>query len=133
MPIGMPVRIDLAKPGVAPSLQLAGRVVSVVTEADAERLDSPAGNGIELDPLPPEAERQLHALLRELGLQDLAAPTEIEPNTLNATTSPDPAHASSNVRGLLDMLSDALQKVRERDREILKLKARIRKLETGEP
>jgi Tfp pilus assembly protein PilZ len=131
MPIGMPVRVDLTKPGFASSLQVSGRVVSVVTEAESERLDSPPGVGIEFDPLPHAAEKQLHALLRELGLADLAEPTELEPNQLYATTNPDTAQVASNVRGLLDMLTDALQKVRERDEEILKLKAEIRKLKTG--
>jgi len=131
MPLGMPVRVDLTKPGFESSVQVSGRVVSVVTAADSERLDSPPGNGIELDPMPLATEKQLHALLRELGLKDLAEPTELEPNQLYATTNPDTAQVASNVRGLLDMLTDALQKVRERDEEILKLKAEIRKLKTG--
>ena len=133
MPIGMPVRVDLTKPGFASSVQVSGRVVSVVTEAESERLDSPPGVGIEFDALPFETEKQLHALLHELGLTDLAAPTELEPNQLYATTNPDTTQVASNVRGLLDMLTDALQKVRERDEEILKLKAEIRKLKTGKP
>jgi len=133
MPIGMPVRVDLTKPGFASSLSVTGRVVSVVTEADSERLESPPGVGIEFDPMALATEKQLHALLSELGLTDLAEPTELEPNSLYATTNPDTAQVASNVRGLLDMLTDALQKVRERDEEILKLKAEIRKLKTGAP
>jgi Tfp pilus assembly protein PilZ len=132
MPIGMPVHVDLTKPGFPSSLQVSGRVVSVVTAAESERLDSPPGVGIEFDPLPLATEKQLHALLGELGLADLAEPTELEPNQLYATTNPDTAQVASNVRGLLDMLTDALQKVRERDEEILKLKAEIRKLKTGQ-
>jgi Tfp pilus assembly protein PilZ len=131
MPLGMPVRVDLTKPGFASTLQLTGRVVSVVTARDSQRLDSPPGVGVEFDPIPAAAEKQLHALLRELGLADLAAPTELEPNRLYATTNPDTAQVASNVRGLLDMLSDALQKVRDRDEEIAKLRAEIRKLKTG--
>jgi Tfp pilus assembly protein PilZ len=133
MPIGMPVRVDLTKPGFASSLQVCGRVVSVVSEADSERLDSPPGVGIEFDPMPIDQEKQLHALLRGLGLTDLAEPTELEPNSLFATTNPDTAQVASNVRGLLEMLTDALQKVKERDEEILKLKAEIRKLKTASP
>lgn len=131
LPIGMPVRVDLAKPGFASTLQLTGRVVSAVTSRDSQRLDSPPGVGIEFDPMPLETEKQLHALLRELGLADLAQPTELEPNRLYATTNPDTAQVASNVRGLLDMLTDALQKVRDRDEEIAKLRAEIRKLKTG--
>ena len=133
MPIGMAVRVDLTKPGFATCLQVSGRVVSVVTEAEADRFDTPRGVGIEFDVMPPDTEKQLHALLRELGLTDIAEPTELEPNQLYATTNPDAAQVTMNVRGLLDMLTDALQKVRERDEEILKLKAEIRKLKTGNP
>jgi hypothetical protein len=50
-----------------------------------------------------------------------------------ATTNPDTAQVASNVRGLLEMLTDALQKVKERDEEIVKLKAEIRKLKTPTP
>jgi Tfp pilus assembly protein PilZ len=133
MPIGMQVHVDLTKPGFSSSLQVSGRVVSVVSEADSERLDSPPGVGIEFDPMPIEREKQLHTLLRELGLTDLAEPTELEPNSLYATTNPDTSQVASNVRGLLEMLTDALQKVKERDEEILKLKAEIRKLKTAKP
>lgn len=130
MPIGMPVRVDLTRRGVEP-LQLSGRVVSVVSPAEAKRQDISPGVGIEFDPMPIAAEKALHALLRELGLKDLADP--IEPHDLMATTSPDTAQVASNVQGLLGMLSDALQKVKERDDEIAKLKAEIRKLKTGKP
>ena len=126
MPIGMPVHVDLTKPGY--ELQLSGRVVSVVTEAEAERQDIAPGVGIEFDPLPPGTEKRLHALLRELGLKDLAEPTEIEPNSLSASASPDTNKVESNVRGLLEMLTDALQKVKERDQEIAKLRDEIRRL-----
>lgn len=133
MPIGMPVRVDLTKPGLKSSLQVSGRVVSVVTAGEAERQEIAPGVGIEFDPMPFETEKRLHALLKELGLKDLAEPTEIEPNSLYATTSPDTATVASNVRGLLEMLTDALQKVKERDEEILKLKDQIRKLKAERP
>ena len=128
MPIGMPVRVELTKPGLESALALAGRVVSVVTPVQARRVDVPPGVGIELDPMPIETEKKLHALLRALGLKDLAEPLELEPDSLYATASPDTQQVASNVRGLLEMLSDALHKVKERDEEILKLKAEIRQL-----
>jgi len=130
MPIGMPVRVDLTKRGVA-SLQLSGRVVSVVSEAEAKRQDIVPGVGIEFDAMPHATEKQLHALLRELGLKDLADP--IEPEDLYATTSADTAQVASNVQGLVEMLTDALQKVKDRDDEIAKLRAEIRMLRTGKP
>lgn len=128
IPLGMPVRVDLVKPGIRNSLLLNGRVVSVVTEAESERHDVPAGVGIEFDVMPVETEKRLHALLRELGLDDLAEPTEIAPDALYATASPDTQQVAANVRGLLEMLTDALHKVKERDEEITKLKGEVRRL-----
>ena len=132
LPMGMPVRVDLRKPGAKMGgvLSLTGRVVSVVSEREAERQDIAPGVGIEFDVMSIETEKRLHALLRDLGLKDLAEPTEIDPNSLYATASPDTQQVAANVRGLLEMLSDALQKVKERDDEITKLKAEIRRLNT---
>ena len=120
LPIGMPVRVDLLKPGAKSGgvLALNGRVVSVVSD----------GVGIEFIAMSLETEKKLHALLRELGLKDIAEPTEIDPDSLYATASPDTQQVAANVRGLLEMLTDALQKVKDRDDEITKLKAEIRKL-----
>jgi Tfp pilus assembly protein PilZ len=129
MPIGMPVRVDLGKPGFKTTLQVSGRVVSVVTEAEAERQDIVAGVGIEFDALPFDTEKRLHSLLRDLGLKDIAEPSEIEPDSLYATASPDTVKVESNVRGLLEMLTDALQKVKERDAEITKLRDEVRRLQ----
>ena len=128
MPIGMPVRVDLVSPALKNSLVVSGRVVSVVTEEESEKQDISPGVGIEFDPLPHETEKRLHALLRDLGLQDLADPTPLEPDDLHGTASPDTQQIASNVRGLLEMLTDALQKVKERDDEILKLKGEVRRL-----
>ena len=130
MPIGMPVRIELAKPGLEARLQMRGRVVSVVTEREAAEHDTVAGVGIEFEGVSVETEKRLHALLRELGLTDLAEPVELDPNSLYATASPDTQQVAANVRGLLEMLTEALQKVKDRDDEIVKLKAEIRRLTT---
>jgi hypothetical protein len=128
MPLGMPVRVDLVKPGLRTALEVTGRVVSVVSEAESVRHDVPPGVGIEFDVLPIETERRLHALLRELGLVDLAEPTTLEPDALYASASPDTQQVAANVRGLLEMLTDALHKVKERDEEIVKLKSEVRRL-----
>jgi hypothetical protein len=132
MPIGMPVRVDLLKPGAKSGgvLALNGRVVSVVSDQEAARQDCAPGVGIEFDAMSLETEKRLHALLRELGLKDLAEPTEIDPDSLYATASPDTQQVAANVRGLLEMLTDALQNVKERDAEIVKLKAEVRRLNT---
>jgi hypothetical protein len=132
LPIGMPVRVDLLKPGSKSGgvLALTGRVVSVVTDREAARQDIAPGVGIEFDVMPADTEKKLHALLRDLGLSDLAEPTAIDPDSLYATASPDTQQVAANVRGLLEMLTDALQKVKERDEEIGKLKAEVRRLTT---
>jgi Tfp pilus assembly protein PilZ/uncharacterized small protein (DUF1192 family) len=131
LPLGMPVRVELQKPGLKTTLAVTGRVVSVVTEREAQRQDIAAGVGIELDPLPIEIEKRMHALLRELGLKDLAEPMELEPDALYGIASPDTQQVAANVRGLLEMLTDSLQKVKDRDEEIAALKAEVRRL-TGE-
>jgi uncharacterized small protein (DUF1192 family) len=130
MPIGMPVRVDLLKPGARSGgvLSLTGRIVTVVSEREAERHDIAPGVGVEFDVMPHETEKKLHTLLRDLGLKDLAEPTAIEPDSLFASASPDTQQVAANVRGLLEMLTDALHKVKERDDEIGKLKSEIRRL-----
>jgi hypothetical protein len=128
MPLGMPVRVDLTKAGQRVPLSVSGRVVSVVTEAEAAKHDVAAGVGIELDPMSADTERRYYALLRELGLQDLADPRSLEPDDLYGTAMPDTQQVASNVRGLLDMLTDALQRVKERDEKIAKLEGEVRRL-----
>lgn len=127
MPVGMPVRVELTKPNLKAPIVVTGRVVSIVTAADAKKHEVPQGVGIELDPLTGDTQRRYYAMLRDLGLKDLAAP--FDPEDLHGTASPDTATVASNVRGLLDMLTDALHRVKERDEEIAGLKDKIRKLE----
>ena len=127
MPIGMPVRVELSRPNLRSPLTVSGRVVSVVSEAEAKKQDIPAGVGIELDPMTGEARRQYFALLRDLGLENLTSP--FEPEDLHGTASPDTQQVATNVRGLLEMLTEALQRVKDRDEEIGKLKDHVRKLE----
>jgi hypothetical protein len=127
MPVGMPVRVELTNPTLRNPIIVSGRVVSVVTAGEAKKHDVPQGVGIELDPLSGDMQKRYYALLRDLGLKDLAMP--IEPEDLRGTASPDTQTVESNVRGLLEMLTDALQRVKERDEEIVKLKDQIRKLE----
>ena len=129
MPLGMPVRVELTKGGLRTPLVVTGRVASVVSEAEAKKHDAVPGVGVELDALPPDQEKRFYALLRDLGLKDLADPTPLEPDDLHGHASPDTHTVATNVRGLLDMLTDALQKVKDRDDEIGKLKDQIRKLQ----
>ena len=128
LPLGMPVRVDLTRAGQRAPLAVSGRVVSVVTEADSAKHDLPPGVGIELDPMSADTERRYYALLRELGLNDLADPRAIDVDDLHGAATPDTQQVASNVRGLLDMLADSLQQIKERDEKITKLEAEIRKL-----
>jgi len=128
LPMGMPVRVDLTKAGQRTAVAASGRVVSVVTEADSAKHDLPPGVGIELDPMSADTEKRYYALLRELGLKDLADPRPIEVDDLHGAASPDTQQVASNVRGLLDMLTDALQKIKDRDEKIAKLEDEIRRL-----
>lgn len=128
LPLGMPVRVDLTKAGQRVALAVSGRVVSVVTEADSAKHDLPPGVGIELDPMSADTEKRYYALLRDLGLKDLEDPRPIEVDDLHGAATPDTQQVASNVRGLIDMLTDALQKIKERDERIAKLEDEIRRL-----
>ncbi len=117
LPVGLAITIELRS--AKDSLQLGGRVVSVVTPEDAERNFSSPGVGVAFDVLPSETEKKLRALLELLEKSPDAA-------GLTAIASPN----DTNVRGLLEMLSDALQKLKERDREIAELKAELRRVQS---
>ncbi len=114
LPVGLAITIELRSANE--SLHLGGRVVSVVTPEEAERNFSSPGVGVAFDVLPGETEKKLRALLELLE----KAP---ESAGLTAIASPN----DTNVRGLLEMLSDALQKLKERDKEIAELKAELRR------
>jgi hypothetical protein len=127
MPLGMPVRVELTQPSLKSPLVVSGRVVSMVSEAEGKKQDIPPGVGIELDPMVGDTKRRYLALLEKLGIVEMSVPNE--PEDLRGTASPDTQQVASNVRGLLEMLTEALQRVKERDEEIVKLKDQLRKLE----
>ena len=105
LPVGLALNIELQS--AHETVHIAGKVVGT----------TPLGVGVEFDALPAETERKLRALLVELERAPDAA-------TVTAVASPN----DTNVRGLLEMLSDALGKLKERDREIAELKAELRLL-----
>ena len=129
LPVGMPVRVELSRGALDTPLVVTGRVATGVTAADAKKHDCVPGFGVELDPLSGDTQRRYFALLRTLGLTDLADPSPVDGGDLFGAATPDTHTVAANVRGLLDMLSDALHQVKERDVEITKLKDRVRKLE----
>jgi hypothetical protein len=59
LPIGLPVVIDLARPGLKKPLRLTGVV--------AQHSDSRHGIGVSFDPLDRESEARLGEILRDLG------------------------------------------------------------------
>jgi Tfp pilus assembly protein PilZ len=115
MPIGFAVVVDLVKPGLKRPLQLSGRVVTVVPLSEAQKKGIVPGVGIELDPMTPDVDTRLKALVAELAEHD--RDEEGEPEQLVA-----------NVRGLLEMLSAAQQEIKVRDDEILSLRAEVKRL-----
>ncbi len=105
LPVGLALTIELKS--AKDTVQLAGKVVGTTAE----------GVGVAFDVLPAETEKRLRALLDELERSPDAA-------TLSAIASPN----DTNVRGLLEMLSDALHQLKQRDQEITELKAELRLL-----
>lgn len=103
LPVGLALTIELKSGREA--LQLAGKVVGV----------TPQGVGVAFEVLPSDNEKRLRDLLEELERAPDAA-------TLSAVASPN----DTNVRGLLEMLSEALHKLKARDQEIAELKAELR-------
>src|SRR6185295_12394814 len=67
LPVGMPVAVNLARPGWSQVLGLTGRVVWALAEKTALRKGTVPGMRIKFDPLPPEAADRLGELLAELG------------------------------------------------------------------
>jgi Tfp pilus assembly protein PilZ len=104
LPVGLALTIELRS--ARETVQLAGKVVGT----------TPLGVGVEFAALPAETERKLRELLDELERAPDAA-------TVTAVAHPD----DTNVRGLLELLSDALHKLKERDREIVELKRLLKK------
>lgn len=104
LPVGLALTISLESAN--DSLHLAGKVVGV----------TPQGVGVAFEVLPADTEKRLRDLIEELERSPDAA-------TLSAIASPN----DTNVRGLLEMLSDALQKLKERDKEIAELRRLLKK------
>ena len=113
--VGLPVTIDLRWSGGKDTLQLGGRVVNVVSREEADRQGGAAGVAIEFDALPADTEKRLRSLLDQLDRRAQIG--------LTATAIP----SSSNVRGLLEALTEALQTLKLRDEEIAQLKAELRR------
>jgi len=110
--LGLPVMVDLVKPGLKRSLRLSGRVVSVISAVDAPRLGRAAGMAVQFDPLPPDTEQRMHQLLRDLGLPE---PTAAE-------------RLTARVHSLMDELAARDASIAERDQLIEKLQGEVKRL-----
>jgi len=67
LPVGMPVAVNIARPGWTSVLKVTGRVVWALAERTAQRKGTVPGMRIRFDPLPKETASRLGELLRELG------------------------------------------------------------------
>jgi len=67
LPVGMPVAVNLARPGWNAVLRVTGRVVWALAEKTAQRKGTVPGMRIKFDPLPGETAGRLSELLRDLG------------------------------------------------------------------
>jgi|CXWL01.1.fsa_nt_gi Tfp pilus assembly protein PilZ len=74
LPVGMPVAVNLARPGWTKVLQLTGRVVWAMAERTAAKKGTVPGMRIKFDPLPADNARQLMVLLTDLGAFDSIPP-----------------------------------------------------------
>jgi hypothetical protein len=67
LPVGMPVAVNLARPGWTRVLKLTGRVVWALAERTAQRKGTIPGMRIKFDPLTRETAGRLVELLKQLG------------------------------------------------------------------
>jgi len=77
LPVGMPVAVNLARPGWTKVLRLSGRVVWAMAGRTAARKGTVPGMRIRFDPLPRESAEELIRLLKDLGAPDGPAPKVI--------------------------------------------------------
>src|SRR5690242_15488227 len=67
LPVGMPVAVNLARPGWPRVLKVTGRVVWALAEKTAAKKGTVPGMRIRFDPLSKESATRLVGLLQELG------------------------------------------------------------------
>jgi Tfp pilus assembly protein PilZ len=64
---GTPVKLQLVRPGLKKAIQAVGRVVSIVTPAEARERGIVAGMGIGIEFVDHDTEQRLRALVEDLG------------------------------------------------------------------
>lgn len=89
MPVGMPVAVNLARPGWSKVLRLTGRVVWAMAPRTAQKRGVTPGMRIKLDALPKPEAKELSALLKDLGAPDGSNPA-LEPVPAAGLQVPSP-------------------------------------------
>lgn len=88
LPVGMPVAVNLARPGWSRVLKVTGRVVWALAEKTAQKKGTVPGMRIKFDPLSKETASRLGELLSELGAPDSPAPpTRKDPGVITEPSS----------------------------------------------
>ncbi len=76
LPVGMPVAVNLARPGWTRVLKVTGRVVWAMAERTAARKGARPGMRIKFDPLMSDIAQDVMALLLELGAGETPPPPQ---------------------------------------------------------
>lgn len=122
---GTPVMLQIVRPGLKRAIQMTGRVVSVVSPAEAGERGSVAGMGIVLDCLDRDAEPRLRALIDELaGL----APAPRLPTSSTTPRAPSPPVPDPNALDLDLDLAAARDEGAAHARRIEQLEAEVKAL-----
>lgn len=97
LPAGIPVAVNLSRPGWTRVLRLPGRVVWALAPKAAAKKGKAPGMRIRFDPLEPDPAEMLLELLHELGIGETPPPDRLLADTLppaQATPPPRPKSAS---------------------------------------
>ena len=125
LPVGSAIVISLVKPGMKVSLQLTGKVASLVTKEQAAEQHQAPGMGVAFDPVPEVAAKRLAELLKQLGMPDeYGAP--VQAHVAPAEDS-ELTRLRMQLSGLMMQLGDMQQVLLERERELPLAKEELEK------
>jgi Tfp pilus assembly protein PilZ len=94
LPVGMPVAVNLARPGWTKVLRVSGRVVWAMAERTAAKKGTLPGMRIRFDALPKSTASDLMVLLKELGAPATPLPATVPEEE---EQPPPPAHITQPV------------------------------------
>ncbi len=139
---GMPVVMDLVRPGLKRALRVTGRVVASLDAATAAERGCAPGLRIQFDPASGDIAERLRQMIEELRASERAAavvplpPSSSpdpsagprQPSAAGSSADPDGARLMVQVKGLLMELGEVTQRADQREREVAELKAEIEHL-----